>query len=147
MRPRIFGEFVGGNLATDIAAVIGAPEGLFDAQQIAAENPSISRVGQALIVAINRVLASGIHDETLIHARSRIATAFGGPGERWSEQEAALRQAPFEAGNEAVRRQWFPDRSALFGPRPEPAEPNTTTEHIDVLVDVLSELSKRSGHA
>lgn len=140
IRPRIFGEFAGGGLLDDVASAIGAPPGLLRPGGL--ENPSISRVGQLLLLALNRAAASGAAPERLTAAREQVAAAFVGPGERWPPEVAAERQAPFADGNEAVRRRWFPDRAELFAPVvARSATEAFDARHVDALAGIFRELA------
>lgn len=139
LEPRCFGELVGGSVVNDVGAAVGAPRGLLTEGR--PENTSISRFGQALLRAINRAIADGAAPEPLITARTAIADAFPGPGERWPPSVAAARQAPFEIGNEVVRRRWFPDRTSLFSPDHPPVPPmDVTTDQQDALAAVFARL-------
>lgn len=135
IEPRVFGEFDGGTVLTDIASTIGAPSGVLAEQ--APENTSISRFGQALLLAVNRAISAGASADRLEAVRSSLAAAFGGPGDRWMPEEAGRRQATFDAGNEAVRRRWLPERDRLF---PGRFGDVPTMELTDAQRDVLAEV-------
>lgn len=140
IEPRLFGreELVGGTIVADVARVIGLPDGVLGEEPGA--NPSISRFGQVLMLAINRAVAAGADPAPLAEARRAVEAACTGPGERWPPDEAAARQAAFEPGNEAVRRRWFPDRDALF---PTSFAPPPAIDVDDHARAALTELFRR----
>lgn len=140
IEPRLFGrdELVGGTIVADVARVIGLPDGVLVEEP--GVNPSISRLGQVLMLAINRAVAAGADPGPLAEARGVVEAACTGPGERWPPDEAAARQAVFDPGNEAVRRRWFPDRAALF---PTSFAPPPAIDVDDEARAVLTELFRR----
>lgn len=119
--PRLYGSHLQapGALLEDFLEIIGAASGVSAGTSLCEINTAISPVGQALLLALNQLAASGRCDSGgywFADLRSRILENFVGPGARLPADLAETLQARFDAGNEQVRARWFPQRAQLFEP-------------------------------
>ncbi len=121
IRPRIFEReaMAGGDVVEDFLATAGMDLPVAPDDPGREANQSISLAGQALMRAVGEVVAresgAGPIDGPLWRRFAQTVTdAVPGKGWRPPREEAAAFLARFAAGNEAVRRRWFPGRETLF---------------------------------
>lgn len=109
LRPRIFapGDFAGGSLLRDWAAACGVPAEIV-LRMPPPLNRSLSAAAEALLAAIP---AAGIDRRPLF---AWLEQRHPGQGRRPARAAVSAFLARFAASNEAVRRDFFPTRPALF---------------------------------
>ncbi|MEJ0046387.1 MAG: hypothetical protein WDN04_09895 [Rhodospirillales bacterium] len=119
--PRIFERqsLPGGDVVQDFWQACGLAADLPERRAGTDINPSMSTQGQALLLEVGRMLqAQGgttpVRDAAWTRLAAMVTELYPGRGWQPSRTEAASFMARYEAGNEAVRGTWFPDRSRLF---------------------------------
>jgi hypothetical protein len=119
--PRIFAPqtLPNGDVVQDFLSVCGLGTSLAEREKKADINPSMNVQGQALLLAVGRVLQqqrgkTQIRDDAWPRLAAMVTQLCPGRGWQPSRAEAACFMARYEAGNEAVRRTWFSDRRNLF---------------------------------
>ncbi len=158
--PRIFSaaDLVGGSVVSDFAASWGLGEGL---APVPNANESIRAPAQEVLRRLN-TLYPGYHGDVPNRMRGelgqRMADLFPGPGVKPARGRAEAFAARFEAGNDAVRRDWFPERARLFSAdfSAYPEAPDPRRFSFDEAVEVTAglwgkgqarELELRAGRA
>jgi hypothetical protein len=121
LAPRIFerGSLRNDDVVQDFLGVCGVPDVVPPPQGTRSRNPSINLEGQALLLAIGAELQQQT-GELLVggtlwtRLTSIVAETCAGLGWQPSRSQARTFMAHYEAGNEAVRLDWFPERPTLF---------------------------------
>jgi hypothetical protein len=130
--PRIFApeEFLHGDLLDDFFANIAPDLAGFLNVRVPAQNLSLDGFGQCLLRTVNRHLPQFVEgqglDELNLAVTRLISKRAAGRGPGLDPKLLRAVQARFAAGNELVRREYFPGRPKLFrfdecaAPRPDP---------------------------
>lgn len=80
-------------------------------------NESVSPIGQRLLFEMNKTFADVKGEQLLKRIRKirrKLASAFPGKGKQLHSKQAEALQTQFDASNEAVRAEWFPEEKQLF---------------------------------
>jgi hypothetical protein len=120
MVPRIFARdrLPDGDVVRDFLALCGV-DGMQAARARGDVNPSMNAQGQALMLAVGRVMQ---HQCATQQERSEFSARLAGivtrlyAGRGWQPSRAAAASfmARYADGNELVRREWFPQQASLF---------------------------------
>ena len=150
IKPKIFAreDLLNRNVVDDFFHAVGVELGAADQST---SNQSINLTGQDLLARAIRRLGSkdlGGHLNTWPEWRvvtQAVESECQGPGWRLSSSAARKFMSLFDASNEEVRAQYFPDRAELFGSTYAQAgdvEPPTVDVKLDACIDVIFRLSQ-----
>jgi hypothetical protein len=147
---RIFdrNELVGGDVREDICQLIGLPFEKIDIPAL--KNESLTVDAQLLLQELNEKiprLGLGDHPKHWMRLElRRFIVEHSGKGYRLPAEDARRFMAKFEQSNEAVRKNYFPERSSLFNYEIESDRPLTIDEQVSYngLLKVASDLVYRS---
>ena len=146
VKPRFFqqDEFHGGSIETDFIRAIGAE---WDQRFRLPEQKNIkmSKMGLEIMRRINHILPCFIDDAPNPLRRGQrleqlIQIAFGQDAHRCPAAMVAEYERYYDISNRAVCEKWFPERTALFEPKPISNEPLSTPDpsEYDQLADILA---------
>jgi len=155
LRVRLFdrAEFVNGDLLQDFLAQLTPGLAEFVNTGLAPQNRSLDQLGQCLLKAVNRHLPQFIEglgfNELNMDLVRLISVRAAGPSPQLEQELRKAVQARFAAGNEQVRREYFPQRPRLFAqdaateelpvrrPALDPAQEALLGEVINLLAQAL----------
>jgi len=149
---RIFepAAFRNGNLIDDFLSLIDPALLASIDTNVVSRNESINHLGQCLLKSLNRHIpryeerSSGINPRNVELSRL-IIEGTRGRGIGLNEAHARTLQERFANSNEAVRREYFPNRETLFGlDSPKAGERQLSAENEAVLDRLISALSGSS---
>ena len=119
--PRIFerAAMLEGDAVADFIAQCQIPKVRPAPPDVAMRNQSINIEGQALLIAVGRLMREQSGSEKIAgkiwdELTDIVSDTCAGQGWRPSRGEAHAFMANYSASNEAVRRAWFPGRATLF---------------------------------
>ena len=116
VRPRIFagGDLRGDNIVDDFCTELGLDAA--ELRPVPRGNRELSENAQAFLASMNQFLPMAHADPTEVRAELvRLLEAVSpGEGRKPARREVERFMALFAETNERVRRDWFPDRTALF---------------------------------